>query len=219
MNKASLLTVVLLLLLALSGCDAPDGARRVSVPVVEASASSPVDTRQATRSAAPDGRAERASLKLPLVRPKIVVSKSGRRLMLYADGKLLRTYRVGLGLSPVEDKVRQGDRRTPEGEFYVFTKNNRSAFYLSLGLSYPNTEDAERGLRDGLITRAQYRTILRAQQRRIAPPQNTALGGDIYIHGNGASSDWTWGCVALEDADIKELFDAVPVGTTVVIEH
>ncbi|HVF51812.1 MAG TPA: L,D-transpeptidase [Pyrinomonadaceae bacterium] len=218
MNKASLLTVVLLLMLALAGCDAPDGARRVSVPVVEAAAAN-ADARQSTRAVAPDDAAERAPLKLPLVRPKIVVSKSGRRLMLYADGRLLRTYRAGLGLSPVEDKVRQGDRRTPEGEFYIFTKNNRSAFYLSLGLSYPNVEDAERGLRDGLITRAQYRSILRAQERRIAPPQNTALGGDIYIHGNGASSDWTWGCVALEDSDIKELFDAVPVGTTVVIEH
>ncbi len=131
---------------------------------------------------------------------------------------LSRTYRIGLGLSPVGDKVRAGDRRTPEGEFYIFTKNERSAFYLSLGLSYPNTAHAERGLRDGLITRAQYDAITRALRAKKAPPQNTHLGGDIYIHGNGAQSDWTWGCVALENEDIRELFNAVNVATPVIIE-
>jgi lipoprotein-anchoring transpeptidase ErfK/SrfK len=59
---------------------------------------------------------------------------------------------------------------------------------------------------------------LRALKTKKTPPQNTALGGDIYIHGNGAGSDWTWGCVALENEDIRELFDATRVGTPVVIE-
>jgi L,D-peptidoglycan transpeptidase YkuD (ErfK/YbiS/YcfS/YnhG family) len=90
---------------------------------------------------------------------------------------------------------------------------------LSLGLSYPNIEDAGRGLRENLITRRQHDAIVRAIKRKSTPPQNTALGGDIYIHGNGASSDWTWGCVALENAEMKELFDAVTVGTQVMIEH
>jgi murein L,D-transpeptidase YafK len=160
----------------------------------------------------------RSPLKLPLRDPKIVVKKAQRQLLLFSAGKLVRTYRIGLGLSPVGDKVRAGDRRTPEGEFYIFTKNERSAFYLSLGLSYPNTAHAERGLRDGLITRAQYDAITRALRAKKTPLQNTHLGGDIYIHGNGAQSDWTWGCVALENEDIRELFDAVSVGTPVTIE-
>ena len=155
---------------------------------------------------------------LPLSSPRIVVKKAERKLYLYSDGKLARTYRVGLGLSPVGDKVRQGDRRTPEGEFYIFTKNDKSAFYLSLGISYPNAAHAERGLRDGLISRAQYTTIMQALNDRKAPPQNTKLGGDIYIHGNGSSTDWTWGCVALEDRDVRELFNAVTVGTPVTIK-
>lgn len=159
----------------------------------------------------------RATLKLPLKDPRIVVMKNKRRLELFSGGVVVRTYRVGLGLSPVEDKKRQGDRRTPEGDFYVFTKNNKSAYYLSLGISYPNVEDAERGLRSKLISRAQHDSIVKAIRRKTAPPQNTALGGDIYIHGNGASSDWTWGCVALENEDIRELFDAVGVGTPVTI--
>ena len=160
----------------------------------------------------------RSPLKLPLARPKIIVRKGQRRLLLFSEGKLVRTYRIGLGLSPLGDKVREGDRRTPEGDFYVFTKNEKSAYYLSLGLSYPNNKHAERGLRDGLITRAQYEAIVRALKTKKRPPQNTPLGGDIYIHGNGAQSDWTWGCVALDNEDIRELFNAVSVGTPVIIE-
>jgi len=153
----------------------------------------------------------------PLKSPRIVVKKAERKLFLYSDDKLVRTYPVGLGLSPVGDKVRQGDRRTPEGEFYVFTKNDHSAFYLSLGLSYPNAAHAERGLREGLITKGQYAAVMQALRAGTGPPQNTALGGDIYIHGNGSSSDWTWGCVALEDKDVRELFYAIPIGTPVRI--
>ena len=158
-------------------------------------------------------------LKLPLDNPKIVVSKSRRRLMLYSNGKLVRVYRIGLGTEPIKDKVREGDRRTPEGEFYIFTKNDKSAYYLSLGLSYPNAEDAERGLRDGLITKARHDQIVDAIRRKVMPPQKTALGGEIYIHGNGSKSDWTWGCVALDDSDMRELFDTVAIRTPVIIEH
>ena len=161
---------------------------------------------------------QRAALKLPLKHPRIVILKSKRRLELYSDGAVVRTYKVGLGLNPVPDKVREGDRATPEGDFYVFTRNDKSAFYLSLGISYPNIEDAHRGLRDGLISRAQHDAIVKANKRKGMPPQNTALGGQIYIHGNGASRDWTWGCVALENEDVKELFAAVPAGTAVTIK-
>jgi murein L,D-transpeptidase YafK len=119
---------------------------------------------------------------------------------------------------PSGDKVRQGDRRTPEGDFYIFTKNDKSAYYLSLGLSYPNRAAAERGSRDHLINRREFDAIVNALHAKKAPPQNTLLGGDIYIHGNGARSDWTWGCVALENEDIRELFDAIVVGTPVTIK-
>ena len=158
------------------------------------------------------------ALPTPLKSPRIIVRKSQRKLSLYDGDKLVRTYRIGLGLSPVGDKVREGDRRTPEGDFYIFTKNDKSAYYLSLGLSYPNAVHAERGLRDGLITKSEYNTIIEALHAGKAPPQNTKLGGQIYIHGNGSRSDWTWGCVALEDQDIRELFNAVTVGTPVLIK-
>jgi murein L,D-transpeptidase YafK len=162
-------------------------------------------------------QAERKPLTLPVEKPRIVVRKADRKLEFYSDQTLLRAYQVGLGFNPEPDKKQEGDGATPEGDFYVFVKNNRSAYYLSLGVSYPNAEDAERGLRDGLITKAQYNSILEATKKKTAPPQHTKLGGLIYIHGNGASRDWTWGCVALENEDMKELFDAVVVGTPVTI--
>ena len=160
----------------------------------------------------------RRPLKLPLVEPRIVVEKRARRLKLYAGGELVRVRRVVLGFAPEGDKEKQGDGRTPEGEFYICMKNERSKFYLSLGLNYPNEEDAERGLNAGLITRAQQKAIVGAVRSGRCPPWNTALGGEIFIHGGGTASDWTWGCVALENEEVKELFDSVPAGTPVRIE-
>ena len=160
----------------------------------------------------------RTPLDLPLVKPEIVVAKSKRQLTLYANGKAVRVYTVGLGSNPLGDKARQGDGRTPEGEFYVCVKNANSSYYLSLGLSYPNKQDAERGLKDGLIARAEYNEIISALERKMRPPWNTALGGEIFIHGHGSSSDWTLGCVALDNENMRELFDAIPKGTPVVIE-
>ena len=159
----------------------------------------------------------RQPLPLPLRNPEIQVFKARRQLELRADGRVVRTYRIGLGTSPVGPKRRQGDRRTPEGRYFICNKNPRSQFYLSLQVSYPNEEDAARGLADGLITTADHDRILRASQRKGIPPAGTRLGGEIFLHGHGSGSDWTWGCVALDDPDIKELYDAIPVGTPVRI--
>ncbi|HSE25935.1 MAG TPA: L,D-transpeptidase [Pyrinomonadaceae bacterium] len=151
--------------------------------------------------------------------PWIVVRKHDRKLEFYSGKKLLKTYKIALGFNPEPDKEREGDGATPEGEFYVFVKNIKSAYYLSLGLSYPNEEDARRGLKDGLISAAEYDAILKAIRSKKMPPQYTKLGGLIYIHGHGTAKDWTWGCVALENDDINELFDVVEVGTPVTIKH
>ncbi|HWN98177.1 MAG TPA: L,D-transpeptidase [Blastocatellia bacterium] len=157
-------------------------------------------------------------LELPLVEPRIEVSKSKRELRLYSAGKVVRVYRVGLGSNPNGDKTVQGDGRTPEGEFFVCSKNPKSNYYLSLGLSYPNEEDAERGLRDKLISKAVRDQILRSISARACPPWNTRLGGEVFIHGNGSATDWTLGCVALDNANMKELFEAIPKGTPVKIK-
>lgn len=168
---------------------------------------------------APDEESiNRRPLKLPLTNPQIVVQKAARRLELFAGGARVRVFRAALGFAPAGDKERQGDGRTPEGEFYVCMKNGQSNFYLSLGLNYPDASDAARALRDRLITRAQHDRIVRANRQRRCPPWDTKLGGEIFIHGGGSASDWTLGCVALENEQVKELFDHVPAGTTVIIK-
>jgi len=176
-----------------------------------------VASQQAEKNSGTQPLQEIKMLELPIEKPRIIVYKSARKLEFYSDQKLLRTYRVGLGFNPVPDKQKEGDGATPEGEFYIFVKNNQSSYFLSLGVSYPNLEDAERGLRDGLINKTQYDTIVEAIRKKVGPPQYTKLGGLIYIHGHGSSRDWTWGCVALENADIKELYNVVSVGTPVTI--
>ena len=159
----------------------------------------------------------RAPLRLPLADPRIVVNKGERRLTLYAGDRVVRAYPVALGLDPDADKEVEGDKRTPLGEFFVCAKNPESEYHLSLCLSYPNVEDAERGLRDGLISDEEHDEIVAAIRDGRMPPQKTRLGGEIYIHGAGAWPDWTLGCVALDDDAIEELFAAVPVGTPVSI--
>lgn len=147
----------------------------------------------------------------------ILVLKAERRLEVHRGAQVVKTYRIGLGHTPTGTKRRQGDGRTPEGTFYVCVKNPRSRFHLSLGLSYPTPADAARGLREGLVTQAQHNAILAAHRKHVSPPWNTALGGEIFIHGNGSGSDWTLGCIALEDADMDELYALVANGTPVEI--
>lgn len=153
----------------------------------------------------------------PLARPRIVVTKGDRRLELFDGDALVRTYGVALGADPVGTKLREGDRRTPEGVYYVCTRNAESRYHRALGLSYPGTADAGRGLRDGTITQVQHDAIVAAIEAGARPPWDTPVGGEIMIHGNGAGRDWTLGCIALEDADIAELFEAVRMGTPVEI--
>ncbi|MFN0107772.1 MAG: murein L,D-transpeptidase family protein [Blastocatellia bacterium] len=152
---------------------------------------------------------------------RLLVKKSERKLYLYetVNGKerLRKTYQIALGSAPTGHKQKQGDGRTPEGDYYLTHKNPKSNFYLSLGVSYPNIGDADAGLKSGLITKTQHQAIASAIRSKSKPPQNTKLGGDIFIHGYGVERDWTAGCVALEDKDIKELFDLLPVKTPVKI--
>lgn len=152
-----------------------------------------------------------------LKKPRLVVKKEKRELELFDNGKLIKTYKIALGFSPEGDKSKEGDGKTPEGKFYVFTKNPNSQFHLSLGLSYPGIDDAKRGLKDKTITQEQHDEIVAAIKEKRMPLQKTALGGEIYIHGGGNSEDWTFGCVALQNEEITELFNVIPVGTEVEI--
>jgi murein L,D-transpeptidase YafK len=154
--------------------------------------------------------------------PRIVVHKAARTLVVYRGDRAERHYPVALGRNSTADKAIEGDEATPLGEFFICAKNPRSQFFLSMCLSYPNAEDAERGLAANLITPAEHAAILAALARRAMPPQHTRLGGEIYIHGQpgaraAASENGTRGCIALDDPAMRELFDLSTIGTPVLI--
>lgn len=152
-----------------------------------------------------------------LKEPRLVISKNERVLTVFDGDKRLKSYKMVLGFDPKGVKEMEGDGRTPEGEFYVFTKNPKSRFHLSLGVSYPGKEDAERGLKQGFITKDEHDEIVAAIAEQRMPLQKTKLGGEIYIHGGGTASDWTDGCIALDNDQMTELFEAIPVGAKVTI--
>jgi murein L,D-transpeptidase YafK len=150
---------------------------------------------------------------------RIVVAKQARRLDLLSGSRLERSYGIVLGRNSAADKSVEGDQATPLGEFYICAKNPRSRHFLSVCISYPNAEDAERGLAAGLIGADEHRQILDALHAGRMPPQHTRLGGEIYIHGRGADDDpqGTRGCIALNNEDMQDLYDRVSIGTPVSI--
>ena len=182
--------------------------------VTAAGASSPampvITTSPATISSSPDllPRSEPAprvtllpSPRLPYV-DHIVVRKAQRRLYLMDGDKVVRSYKVALGLEPVGPKERDGDFRTPEGWYRLDRRNPRSEFFLSIQISYPNPADLQRAHLHGWQP-----------------------GGSIMIHGlpnhlkNSPGyyrhNDWTDGCIAVSDADMVEIWlltrDGMPI--------
>lgn len=158
--------------------------------------------------------------------PSIVIWKSHYSLTLYKGDIPVKTYAAVFGKGhPNGDKEKAGDKRTPEGDFYICTMNHSKRFYKFMGLSYPGLKHAERGLRHGLISVREYSEIERASNEGRQPPWETKLGGAIGIHGRlqddrlalKTRENWTDGCIALANADVDELFSIISLGTQVTI--
>ncbi|MDO5630839.1 MAG: L,D-transpeptidase family protein [Paracoccus sp. (in: a-proteobacteria)] len=133
---------------------------------------------------------------------RITIDKSDRRMTAWRDGQAIKTYRIALGFAPDGDKTRQGDGKTPEGVFRIDRRNDRSAYHLSLGIDYPQPGHRAR-----------------ARAAGVDP------GGDIFIHGQPNQrpagevlpGDWTAGCIAISDSEMRELFAAARIGTEIEI--
>jgi murein L,D-transpeptidase YafK len=131
---------------------------------------------------------------------------------------------VAFGRGGVAPFRRSGDGKTPTGEFYVAWINPESRYHLFFGLDYPRPVHAEEAYRERAIDVDTYFTIREAHYRGRVPPQDTALGGEIGIHGIGEHDpdihrlfNWTMGCVALTDQQIEQLAPWLTLGTRVVI--
>lgn len=149
----------------------------------------------------------------------LAVCKSQRQMRLYLHGVREAAYKVQLGWTPVPPKEVEGDGRTPEGDYRICTKNPKSRFHLSLGISYPGAADAERALARGTIDRSVANRIASGDRKGQCPPWSTRLGGEIFIHGSGSGSDtdWTNGCVAVTNPEMDVLFALMQVDDPVVI--
>ncbi|MBT4446645.1 L,D-transpeptidase family protein [archaeon] len=143
----------------------------------------------------------------------IHVKKQCRLVTIMLDDVPIKQYDAALGSNPDFDKSHEGDRATPVGTFYVADKDleskGQTAWYKALHISYPNKEDAARGLRNGLIKQWEANAINKAIDNCQMPPQNTQLGSLLKMHGKGgyiSSRDWTWGCVGLDNSVMDEVY-------------
>lgn len=145
---------------------------------------------------------------------RILIEKAMRRLTAVDDeGVICLQCPIALGSAPLGPKCREGDGKTPEGAYFVCLKK-MGKYGPSLGVSYPNVQDAERCGAD-----AELIACIRAcEVQGKRPPWGTFLGGEIYIHGGGAERDWTAGCIALRDEDAARLYDLIPLGTPILIQ-
>lgn len=129
---------------------------------------------------------------------RIQVFKEQRTMQLLNNTSLLKQYKFDLGFAPTGHKIQEGDGRTPEGAYRIDRRNPNSRFHLSLGISYPNAND-----------------IATARAKGVEP------GGDIFIHGTPqiwvGMPDWTWGCIAVQNHEMDEIYAMVDTGTLIYI--
>lgn len=129
---------------------------------------------------------------------QVQVHKEARKLYLLHKGQVLKSYDIALGFAPVGHKQFEGDGKTPEGLYFITHRNPGSAYHRSLGISYPNAKD-----------------------RAAAAAAGKEPGGDIFIHGGPTGPieqrDWTWGCIAVTDRQIEEIYAMVKPGTPIWI--
>ena len=144
---------------------------------------------------------------------KIIIEKQNRHLMV-SDGEDAQIFscRIALGSHPIGPKEKEGDGKTPEGEYFICLKK-MGKYGPSLGISYPNEEDAKRMQADEQLIAC----IRQRAQLGQRPPWGSPLGGEIYIHGGGTANDWTAGCIALSTADAQMLYDMIREGDAVSI--
>ncbi len=148
----------------------------------------------------------------------IKVNKSKKRLQLINNGAVVFDFPCAIGKVKGK-KEKEADLKTPEGEYKIVVKNPKSKYFLSLGLNYPNIQDAQNGFEKGLISKQERDQIIKAQKENLIIPWNTQLGGEIYIHGNlNNSKNYTLGCIKISDENMKKLYGIAYVGLKVVIK-
>lgn len=161
----------------------------------------------------------------PPARRIVVIDKAKKNLVLFKNGEQVAEFPAAFGIDPDSDKFKAFDDATPEGLYVITYKKHESRFHRFLGISYPNLANAARGLAQGVISLGEYKRIYQATRKSGRMPCDTGLGGSIGIHGGGVfryfgktrETDWTEGCIALNDKDIESVFNFCGSGDPVII--
>ncbi len=135
----------------------------------------------------------------------VVVDKPARLMRLMRGDQVIGSYAISLGAAPDGHKTREGDEKTPEGRYRIDWRNAKSIAHLSLHISYPDADDSA-----------------------AAAARGESPGGAVMIHGmlNGwgwlgglhRRWDWTNGCIAVTNAEMREIWSLVPDGTPIEIK-
>ncbi len=141
----------------------------------------------------------------------IVVSKQNYELKVFDDEGWYATYPIVFGSKDLGDKMREGDKRTPTGNFKVVLKKVNPKWGAELLLDYPNDES--------------YRKFKERKAKGLIPA-NARIGDGIAIHATRKDEEWTidnfynWtdGCVSVKYTEMQDLYSYIPVGTPVSIE-
>ena len=155
----------------------------------------------------------------------ILVDTRKMALSVLEGSKVRHTYKdIAIGSAGTTADKKQGDHKTPLGDFRLMRIAEKTSFHRFFGIDYPSVAHAERALRAGTIGRQHYTAILKSFREQVMPPQETPLGGYIGIHGIGEGDpaihqkfNWTQGCIALTNQQIDDLSKWVYVGMRVVI--
>jgi murein L,D-transpeptidase YafK len=148
---------------------------------------------------------------------RLEVKQGNQTVAVFAD--------IAVGRAGAGQKKHRGDDITPKGDYKIGWINSASPFYIFYGLTYPSVQDANQAYSQGMISESEYGAIVFAHQYNQIPPQNTALGGQVGLHGLGRGDEeihrqmnWTHGCVALTNEQIDELNGWIYQGMRVKIK-
>ena len=142
-----------------------------------------------------------------------------------AEVTLVKFSNISIGRNGSGFKSKRGDDITPQGKYKIAWINRKSRYHLFFGFNYPSRENAQQALEKGLLDKKSYSKIIWAHKNSQVPPQNTALGGLIGIHGLGGADkkiheimNWTHGCIALTNDQINNLDTLIKKNTIVIVE-
>lgn len=141
----------------------------------------------------------------------IIIDKSDYELKVYDNEGWYATYPIVFGSKDLGDKMREGDKRTPTGNFKIIQKRINPKWGPQMLLDYPTPES--------------YRRFNERKSQGLIP-KNARIGNGIAIHATRPQEEWTvdnyynWtdGCISVKYSEMQDLYSYIPVGTPVTVQ-